>query len=78
MINSEIISENELFDKLYGEFASIWVDENGTVYTGGNFMFQYKNNKWDYVRSLPENYIGGNPGAYYRGFISSIRGNCFK
>ena len=38
-------------------------------------MFQYKNDKWDYVRSLPENYIGGNPGASYRGFISSIRGN---
>ena len=75
MINSEIINENELFDKLYGELASIWVDDNGTVYTGGNFMFQYKNDKWDYVRSLPENYIGGNPGAYYRGFISSIRGN---
>lgn len=75
MINSEIISENELFDKLYGELASVWVDNNGTVFTGGNFMFQYKNDKWDYVRSLPENYIGGNPGAYYRGFISSIRGN---
>jgi hypothetical protein len=75
MINSEIISENELFDKLYGELTTVWVDDNGTVYTGGNLMFQYKNDKWDYVRSLPENYIGGNPGAYYRGFISSIRGN---
>ena len=38
-------------------------------------MFQYKNNEWDYVRSLPENYIGGNPGTYYRGFIYSINGN---
>ncbi|QKK00880.1 MAG: hypothetical protein HND40_15545 [Ignavibacteriota bacterium] len=75
MINSEIISENELFEKLYGELASVWLDDNGTVYTGGNLLFQYKNYKWDYVRSLPENYIGGNPGASYRGFISSIRGN---
>ncbi len=75
MINSEIISENELFDKLYGELASVWVDEIGTIYTGGNLLFSYKNNKWNYVTSLPENYIGGNPGANYRGFITSIRGN---
>ncbi|RKY91336.1 MAG: glucosyl transferase [Ignavibacteriae bacterium] len=74
MINSEIISENELFDKLYGELAIVWVDELGTVYTGGNILFRYKNNEWNYVRSLPENFIGGNPGTYYRGFISSIRG----
>ncbi len=49
--------------------------ENNTVYTGGNLLFRYKNNSWDYVRSLPENYIGGNPGTYNRGFIASIRGN---
>ncbi|HCY75865.1 MAG TPA: glucosyl transferase [Ignavibacteriales bacterium] len=75
MINSEIISENELFDKLFGSLDAIWLDENNTIYTAGNLMFQYKNNKWDYVRSLPENFISGNPGTYYRGFISSIRGN---
>lgn len=75
MINSEIISENELFNKLFGSLDAIWLDENNTIYTAGNLMFQYKNNKWDYVRSLPENFIGGNPGTYYRGFISSIRGN---
>ncbi|MCZ7609357.1 MAG: hypothetical protein M5U17_04265 [Ignavibacterium sp.] len=75
MINSEIISENELFDKLFGSLDAIWLDENNTLYTAGNLMFQHKNNKWDYVRSLPENFIGGNPGTYYRGFISSIRGN---
>jgi hypothetical protein len=75
MINSGIINSNELFGKLYGELDAVWVDENGTVYTGGNLLFQYKNSIWDYVISLPENYIGGNPGNYYRGFISSIRGN---
>ena len=75
MINSEIINENELFQKLYGELWSVWVNDNGTVYTGGNLLFRYKNNEWDYVTSLPENFIGGNPGAYYRGFITSIRGN---
>ncbi len=75
MINSGIITENELFQMLYGELASVWVDENNTVYTGGNLLFRYKNVSWDYVRSLPENFIGGNPGTYYRGFIASIRGN---
>ncbi len=75
MINSELINESELFDKLYGELWSVWVDDNGTVYAGGNLLFRYKNNKWNYETSLPENFIGGNPGAYYRGFITSIRGN---
>jgi hypothetical protein len=75
MINSEIINENELFQKLYGELASVWIDENNIVYTGGNLLFRYKNNEWNYETSLPENYIGGNPGTYYRGFITSIRGN---
>jgi hypothetical protein len=75
MINSEVINENELFQKLYGELWSVWVDDNGTVYTGGNLLFRYKNSEWNYETSLPENFIGGNPGAYYRGFITSIRGN---
>jgi hypothetical protein len=75
VINSEIIDKSELFQKLYGELASVWVDELGTIYTGGNLLYRYKNNNWNYVTSLPENFIGGNPGAFYRGFISSIRGN---
>ncbi len=40
MINSEIITENELFQKLYGDLASVWVDEIGTVYAGGNILLQ--------------------------------------
>ena len=75
MIYGEIINQNELFQKLYGELSSVWIDNNNTIYTGGNLLYNYKNNQWDYVRSLPENYIGGNPGTYYRGFIYSIRGN---
>jgi len=75
MINSEVIDESQLFQKLYGELWSVWVDENSTVYTGGNLLFRYKNNQWNYETSLPENFIGGNPGEYYRGFITSIRGN---
>jgi hypothetical protein len=72
MINSEIINESELFDKLYGDLATVWVDELGTVYAGGNLLYRHKNNEWNYVTSLPENFIGGNPGSYYRGALSSI------
>lgn len=75
MINSGIINQNELFDKLYGDLASVWLDDNGTLYAGGNLLYRYNNGEWDYVRSLPENFIGGNPGAYYRGALGSIRGN---
>lgn len=75
MINSEIIDESELFDKLYGDLASVWVDELGTIYAGGNLLYRYKNNEWNYVTSLPENFIGGNPGSSYRGALWTIRGN---
>jgi len=75
MINSAIINESELFDKLFGDLATVWVDELGTIYAGGNLLYRYKNNEWNYVTSLPENFIGGNPGSYYRGALSSIRGN---
>ena len=76
MVNSGIINQSELFNpKLYGELQTVWVDDNGTIYTGGNILFWNKNNKWDYVKTMPENYIGGNQGASYRGFIYAINGN---
>ncbi|RJP62574.1 MAG: hypothetical protein C4543_01725, partial [Ignavibacteriales bacterium] len=59
----------------YGELSAVWIDEKGTVYTGGNILFWNRRGEWNYVTNLPENYLGGNPGVYYRGFISSIRGN---
>ena len=73
MIEGEVIDETQLFTKLFGSFGAIWVDEIGTVYTGGDFLYQFKNKKWDFVRSLPENYLGGD--QYYIGYIYSIRGN---
>ena len=73
--NSGIIDESQLFEQLYGELSAVWIDEKGTVYTGGNLLFWNRRGEWDYVSNLPENYLGGNPGVYYRGFISSIRGN---
>jgi hypothetical protein len=70
------IPESQLFNpKLYGSFSSIWFDKNNTLYSGGNILFQNKFNKWSYVKSLPENFIGGNPGVYYRGYITKVRGN---
>ncbi|MFZ1518496.1 MAG: hypothetical protein WAU11_06965 [Ignavibacteriaceae bacterium] len=73
MIEGEIIDESQLFSKLFGSFGAIWIDEIGTVYTGGDFLYQFKNNKWSFVNSLPENYIGGN--QFYIGYLYSIRGN---
>ncbi len=37
-------------------------------------MYQYKRGIWDYVRSLPGNRIGGNPGYQYGGYKHSVRG----
>lgn len=76
MADGDIIDESELFNpKLYGSVGAVWVDENNIIYTGGNLLYRYKNNSWNYVTSLPENFIGGNPGTYYRGYIYAIRGN---
>jgi hypothetical protein len=67
---------SKLFNtQLYGTTDGVWRDERGTLYTVGNLMYQYSRGKWNYVTSLPENYIGGNPGNYYRGYLHSVRGN---
>ena len=73
MIVGEIIDDTELFEKLFGRLGTLWVDELGTLYAGADFLYYYKNKEWDYVRSLPENYIGSDP--YYIGYLYSIRGN---
>ncbi len=73
MIEGEIIDESQLFDKLFGRLGTLWVDEIGTLYAGADFLYQFKNSKWDFVRSLPENYLGGD--QYYIGYLYSIRGN---
>ena len=75
VVESEIVSEYQLFrPKLYGELATVWIDDHNSIYTGGNLIFRQKIGVWDYLRSLPENYIGGNPNVYYRGFVNRIRG----
>ena len=75
LVNSRVLSANELFrPDLYGSISSVWIDEKNTLYAAGNFLYRYKFGKWDYVRSLPENYMGGNPGVYYRGYIGDVEG----
>jgi hypothetical protein len=74
-VNSRILTSEELFNPdLFGSLPSIWLDEKSTLYAAGNLLYQYKFGKWDYVHSLPENYIGGDPGVYYRGFIADVKG----
>ncbi len=75
MVEGGIIDESQLFKpNLYGPLGAVWVDENNIIYSGGFYLYRYKNNSWNYVTSLPENYLGGNP-SLHRSVISSIRGN---
>ncbi len=64
--------------QLYGTTEGIWVDEIGTLYTVGNLLYWYRFSKWDYVRSLPENFVGGDPYDTYRGYLHAIRGNAIN
>jgi len=61
--------------QLYGLTEGVWLDEHGTVYTVGNLMYQYKQGKWDFVRTLSENFLGGDPDNTYRAYLHAIRGN---
>ena len=74
-VNSHIVTSKEIFHPdLFGSLPSIWLDEKNTLYAAGNLLYQYRFGKWDYVHSLPENYIGGNPGVFYRGYIADVKG----
>ncbi len=75
IINSRYLTPAEIFKPdLYGSLPSIWLDEKNTLYAAGNLLYQYKFGKWDYVNSLPENFILGDPGLYYRGYIADVKG----
>lgn len=74
MIVSESDDTTGLFQtRLYGAMEGLWVDERGTIYTVGNLMFQFKHGKWGYVKSLPENFIGGS--NFVRGYLHDVQGN---
>jgi hypothetical protein len=76
MIVSESDDTTGVFrTRLYGAMEGLWVDERGALYTVGNFMFQHQHGKWDFVRSLPGNYFGGNPNYLYGGYLEDVRGN---
>ncbi|MEO8232122.1 MAG: glucosyl transferase [Ignavibacteriota bacterium] len=75
LANGKIIGADEVFKPfLYGEFQSICLTGN-TLFLGGNFLYQFKFNRWDYVKSLPGNFVNGNPSGSIRGFIYSINAN---
>ena len=75
IINSRYLTPAEIFKPdLYGSLPSIWIDEKNTLYAAGNILYQYKFGRWDYVHSLPENFILGDPGLYYRGYIADVKG----
>ena len=74
-VHSGMVTKDELFHpNLYGEIVTIYVEDKNTIYAAGNILYRCKFRKWNYVRSLPENYIGGNPNVYYRGFIDRVKG----
>lgn len=74
LVESDNIPPGQLFKpKLYGIISSICFDQSNALYAAGNLVYQYKFKRWDYIKSLPENYIGGNPGAFYRGYVYKIR-----
>ena len=60
--------------QLYGLTEGVWGDEHGTLYTVGNLMYQYRHNKWNYVKGLPYNTINSNV-LLYRGYLHAVRGN---
>ncbi|HCY76333.1 MAG TPA: glucosyl transferase [Ignavibacteriales bacterium] len=73
-VESDNIPPAQLFKpKLYGTISSVCFDRSNILYAAGNLVYQYKLGRWDYLRSLPENYIGGNPGTFYRGYVYKIR-----
>ena len=73
--NGKIIGSGEVFNPfLYGEFQTVCLIDN-TLLLGGNFLYQFKFNRWNYVKSLPENFVNGNPNGSIRGFIYSITAN---
>ena len=75
IINSRYLTSPEIFKpNLFGSLPSIWIDEKNTLYAAGNLLYQFKFGKWDYVHSLPENFILGDPGLYYRGYIADVKG----
>ncbi|MBU1098755.1 MAG: hypothetical protein KKB34_19960, partial [Bacteroidetes bacterium] len=65
-VNSDVSNIGNIENNLVGELATVWLERNGTIYTGGNEIFWHKNSQWNYLNSLKN---------VERGFIKSIRGN---
>ena len=76
LVESDVVDVSDIFKpKLFGATVAVWVDEKNTLYTGCDLFYRYKLGKWDYVKSLIGNYIGGNNWSKYWSYIGGIRGN---
>ncbi len=76
MTESANIPESQIFKpKLFGSLTSVWVDQSNTIYTAGDLFYRNKFDKWDYVKSFPGNYYGGNQNAATYGYFTGISGN---
>ena len=63
----------ELFrTQLYGHLNGAWVDESGTLYVVGEYVYQMKAGQWGFTPGIADNYL--NAPIFSRGFLTSIRG----
>lgn len=70
------IYPGEEFDPYFsGSISTVWTSNQSTVYAGGFFLYRYKYGRFEFVKSLEGNYLGGNSYAQYWGYITGIRGN---
>lgn len=70
------INNEQLFDPYFAGIANtVWVSNSNMLYFGGNLLYRCKDNYFDFVKSLPGNYLGGNVNGEYWGAISKVRGN---
>lgn len=66
-------STQRYFNQLYGTFEGIWIDPDGALYTVGAYMYRFKNDRWEFFKSLPENRPKVN--LTTRGYLIAIAGN---
>jgi len=73
LIESDIIGENLLFEMLFGSLSGVWADENGVLYIGGVYLYQYANSTWSFEKKLKGNFFNSNP-YQFTGYIYDISG----
>jgi len=63
----------ELFrTQLFGHLSGTWVDESGTLYVVGEYVYRMNGGRWSFVPGIADNYL--NAPIFSRGFLTSVRG----